>query len=180
MHQMNRIKVVSSYILICFVTTYALATSSFAQSGGEVFKGIGNNDEPIQIEAEEVEIVNDVYRATLKVNVVVTQGDTVLQAKKVEIFYLPENQRKQTSTGIREIIASGAVAIKSGENHATGDKLEINFLTETAILSGKEIILSQGLNAVKGCELTVELTTGNSEFGGCRTIFVASPKTSKN
>ena len=168
-------------IVVAFIlNAWGVSTSSFAQSAGGAFKGIGNNNDPIQIEADTVEIVNDIYRATLEKNVIVTQGETILRAKKIEIFYLPEEQRKQTSTGIREIIATGTVAIKSGENHATGERLEINFLTDTAILSGKEIILSKGSNVVKGCELSIELTTGNSKFGGCRNIFLASPKTNKN
>ena len=167
-------------VLSLFLASLGLTTQGFAQSAGGAFKGIGNNDDPIQIEADKLEILNDVFRATLNGNVTIIQGNAIIQAQKVIVFYLPEDQKNRTGTGIREIIASGIVAIKSGKNHATGERLEINFLSETAVLSGKEIILSQGLNAIKGCQLTVELTTGNSKFGKCRTSIIALPNTKKN
>ncbi len=153
----------------------SFTTKSFAQTAGDAFKGIGNNKEPIQIEADKVEIVNDVFRASLMGNVTIIQGKAIVRAQKVDIYYLPEEQRKLTETGIREIIASGIVAVKSGKNHASGERLEIDFLSDTAILSGKEILLSQELNVIKGCQLTIELTTGNSRFGKCRTSIVAMP-----
>lgn len=175
---MTRIK---PFIILGFlISTFGFASHGFAQSAGEVFTGIGNTSEPIQIEADKVEIINDIYRATLIGNVKVVQGKTIVNAQKVDIFYLPEKERNLTKTGIREIIAFGVVAIKSDDNLATGEKLEIDFLTETAILSGKEIFLSKGENVIKGCELTVELSTGNSKFGKCRTSFIAMPNTNAN
>lgn len=175
---MNRIKPI--FILGYLLSTIGFASQSLAQSAGDAFKGIGDTSEPIQIEADKVEIINDVYRATLTGNVKIIQGKTIVKAKKVDIYYLPEEEKNLTENGIREIIASGVVAIKSDDNFATGEKLEINFLDETAVLSGEEIFLSKGDNAIKGCELTVELSTGNSKFGKCRTSFIAMPNTKAN
>lgn len=166
--------------LSLFLAAISIATPSFAQTAGDAFKGIGNNKEPIQIEADKVEIINDIFRATLTGNITIIQGNAVVRAQKVDIYYLPKDQRKQTETGIREIIASGVVAIQSGNNQATGEKLEIDFLSDTAILSGKEILLTQDLNAIKGCQLTIELATGNSRFGKCRTSIIAMPNSNKN
>lgn len=42
---------------LVILLTLLIATPSFAQSAGGAFQGIGNNDEPIQIEADKLEII---------------------------------------------------------------------------------------------------------------------------
>ena len=36
--------------------------------------------------------------------------------------------------------------------------------TEMLVLSGKEVVLSEGTNVLNGCKLTVDMKTGLAEF----------------
>ncbi len=141
-------------------------TSANAQSFGGAFDGVGDNDKPIQIEADRLEIVDDQNTALLTGNVSVVQGTTLLKARKIKVFYLRGNEAKQSKSGIKRIEASGKVAVRSDDNHATADKATVNMVTEIVTMSGN-VIMSQGNNIAKGCEVVVNLKTNVSEIKPC-------------
>ena len=39
--------------------------------------------------------------------------------------------------------------------------------TEVLVLSGKEVVLSEGANVLSGCKLTVQMKTGKAQVDGC-------------
>lgn len=142
------------------------ATSSFAQSAGAAFKGIGNNDEPIQIEADKLEIIDNENTALLTGNVSVVQGQTLMQATRIKVYYERANEQGTTKSGIRRIEASGKVAVRSGENKVSADKATINMFTETVLMTGN-VIVSQTGNVLSACKVTVNLKTSVSDVTHC-------------
>lgn len=139
-----------------------------AQSFGGAFDGMGDSDEPIQIEADKLEIIDDENTALLTGNVSVVQGTTILKARRIKVFYLRENEANQTESGIRTIEASGKVAVRSQDNLATADRATVDMVTEMVVMSGN-VLLSQGNNVAKGCTVTVNLKTNVSEIKPCPT-----------
>jgi len=157
-----------------------------AQSASNAFKGMGNNDEPIQIEADKLEIIDNQNTALLTGNVSVVQGKTLLKARQIKVFYLRSDQEGQTNSGIRKIDASGKVAIRSEDNHVTADKASVDMVKEFVTLSGN-VLISQGQNIVKGCIVTVDLKRnvsnvkpcGSSSSGSGRIKLLLDPKSRK-
>ncbi|MEM7215477.1 MAG: LptA/OstA family protein [Pseudomonadota bacterium] len=152
----------------CFLfgASMCFAGAAFAQSFGGAFDGIGDTSEPIQIEADSLEIVDDQNTALLTGNVSVVQGTTILKAKRIKVFYLRKNQSGQSKSGIRKIEASGKVAVRSGDNFASADKAIVDMISEVVTMRGN-VFISQGNNIANGCRLTVNLKTSVSEIKPC-------------
>ncbi|MEO0327175.1 MAG: lipopolysaccharide transport periplasmic protein LptA [Pseudomonadota bacterium] len=152
--------------LVVSISVLLVPIHASAQSFGGAFKGMGDNDQPIQIEADRLEILDNENTAFLTGNVSVVQGTTILKAKQLTVYYLRSDQSDETNSGIRKIIASGKVAVRSQDNHATSDKAVVDMVTEIVTLTGN-VFISQGNNIAKGCEVIVNLKTSVSEIKPC-------------
>jgi lipopolysaccharide export system protein LptA len=165
---------------------FLIVSTSHAQQLGNAFKGMGDNDQPIQIEADKLEIIDNENTALLTGNVSVVQGDTLMKARQIKVFYLRNEDKGATNSGIRRIVASGKVAVRSAENRATADKATVDMVTEFVTLAGN-VLISQGSNIVKGCKVTVNLKTnvstvqpcGGSSSGNGRIKLLLDPKSRK-
>lgn len=151
---------------LVILLTLLIATPSFAQSAGGAFQGIGNNDEPIQIEADKLEIIDNENTALLTGNVSVVQGETLMQATRIKVFYERADEAGKTKSGIRQIEASGKVAVRSGENKVSADNATINMISETVLMTGN-VIVSQTGNVLSACKVTVNLKTNVSNVTPC-------------
>ena len=170
---MSRIKTILRFsestagvLILALVVAFAYAGPAKAQSFGGAFDGLRNNDEPIQIEADRLEIIDNENTARLTGNVNVVQGSTILKAGKLTVYYLKGNNRNANSNGIRKIVASGKVAVRSQDNRATADSASVDMVTDIVTLSGN-VFISQGNNVAKGCEVTVNLRTNVSKIKPC-------------
>lgn len=153
--------------IFAFLIAAALfPAATFAQSFGGAFDGMGDSDEPIQIEADKLEIIDNENTALLTGNVSVVQGTTILQAKQIKVFYLRGKEADHSKSGIKQIVASGKVAVRSKDNRATADNAVVNMVTEIVTMNGN-VFLSQGNNIAKGCKVTVNLKTNVSEIKPC-------------
>ena len=73
--------------------TAALALPALAQETKSKPSGLSKNSkEPINIEADGLEVFDKEGKAVYTVNVIVTQGDTVMETKKMLIFYVHNEQ----------------------------------------------------------------------------------------
>lgn len=168
---MNRIRFIGFKLLtglISLLIATMASNPSFAQSAGGAFKGIGNNNDPIQIEADKLEIVDDENTALLTGNVSVVQGQTLMQATRIKVFYARKGEGSKTKSGIRRIEASGKVAVRSGENKVSANKATINMISETVLMTGN-VVVSQTGNVLSACKITVNLKTNVSEVTPCKT-----------
>ncbi|MEM7069788.1 MAG: LptA/OstA family protein [Pseudomonadota bacterium] len=143
-----------------------MAGSVMAQTFGGAFDGVGDNDEPIQIEADSLEVIDDQNTALLSGNVSVVQGTTILKAKAIKVYYFRKGQQNQSKSGIRLIEATGKVAVRSEDNFASADKAIVDMASEIVTMSGN-VYISQGNNVVNGCKLIVNLQTNVSEIKPC-------------
>lgn len=180
-------------------TRLAVATSallllglvpSLAQSGaGGQMSGLKlSGDKPIQIESDKLEVRQAENVAVFTGNVTVVQGPTLLKAGKMMVYYVkdPNAAAKGTeatgaamtgSANIDHLEVSDKVYIKSDDQVATGDNGTFDMKTQVLVLSGKEVVLSQGPNVLKGCKLTVQMKTGLANVDGCggRVIMSMTP-----
>ncbi len=153
------------FLTLLFIAAYGLSAS--AQSLGGAFDGIGNTEDPIQIEADKLEVLDAQNTALLTGNVSVVQGTTILNARQIKVSYVRGAAAKKSKTGIRQIEASGKVAVRSKDSTATADKAVVDMVAETVVMTGN-VSLSQGANIVTGCVATVNLKTSVSEIKPCK------------
>lgn len=152
---------------------------AFAQSGAtsQMSNLKLSGDQPIQIESDKLEVRQADSMAVFSGNVTVTQGPTLLKAGKMTVYYVKDaNAAKSAAAGasamtgaanIDHLVVENKVYIKSNDQVATGDTGTFDMKTQVLVLSGKEVVLSQGDNVLKGCKLTVQMKTGLGNVDGC-------------
>lgn len=180
----------SAWLLGAASTLLLLATAgSFAQSSAtSQIPGLKlSGDQPIQIESDKLEVRQNESMAVFSGNVTVNQGPTLLKAGKMTVYYVkPANGDKSAAAGasamtgaanIDHLEVENKVYIKSNDQIATGDTGKFDMKTQVLVLLGKEVVLSQGDNVLKGCKLTVQMKSGLGNVDGCpRVIMMFKPQ----
>ncbi|MBD8892438.1 lipopolysaccharide transport periplasmic protein LptA [Roseibium litorale] len=142
----------------------SLAAASQAQTFSNAFAGFGSSDkEPIQIEASELQVEDKSNSATFTGSVVVSQGETRMKTDHLKVFY-DGSAAGDVQQKISRLEASGSVYISSKDQTATGDQASFDMTKEIMVMTGKEVVLSQGPNVVVGNKLTVNLKTGKADL----------------
>jgi lipopolysaccharide export system protein LptA len=127
-------------------------------------------NKPIQIESDRLEIREADSIAIFSGNVAVVQGPTTLKAGKMTVHYAKDGGSAATgSSSIERIEVDEKVYVKSNAQTATGDRGTFDMKTEVLVLSGDEVVLSEGPNVLVGCKLTVQMRSGEATVDGCKT-----------
>ncbi|MBT3069965.1 hypothetical protein KKP04_03665 [Rhodomicrobium sp. Az07] len=168
-----------------------LSAPSHAQTPGSGFRGLNsadNSKKPIDIESDRLE-VDDKRRIAIFIgNVSATQGDYNLKAPRLEVSYErqggdgaagrkaggAEPTRASKTAAVADPISSGqirtiralgghvVVTNRKDEQEVTGDEAVYDVKGQTITMTGKEVILSQRANVVKGKQLTIDLESGRA------------------
>lgn len=143
----------------------ALASGSAgAQTFSDAFAGFGSNErEPIQIEARELQVQDKSQSAVFSGDVVVTQGDAMLKTQRLVVHY-DGSAAGGVNQRISRLEASGRVYISSKDQTATGERATFDMNRQLMVMTGGEVVLSQGPNVVVGNKLTVNLKTGKADL----------------
>jgi lipopolysaccharide export system protein LptA len=159
-----------------------------------------NRDQPIQIEAAELEMRDKKNEATFSGNVKVVQGDTTMTSKTLMVFYdstpapaapVAAGKAKAAkaapmqaatpgpsgSSSIKRLEASGNVVVTQKDQVVTGDNAIFDTKTNLITMLGG-IVLTQGKNVLRGDRLLVDMTTGvsrvESDSGRVQGLFQSS------
>ena len=174
-----------------------------AQSVTTAFEGFsGRSNQPVNIEADRLEVREKDEAAIFSGNVVVKQGDSTLRTSKLTIFYVGNAEGKNgqaaqppiegkgkdaagasalpTGRDIRRLEAVGNVIVASQDQRATGDNGIFDMKSNMVTLSGR-VVVSQGQNILRGDKLTVDLTSQKSRLdsggtGRVQGLFVPGAK----
>lgn len=136
-----------------------------------------NGKQPIHIDAAKLEVRDKDKVATFSGDVRVTQGDTVLKARSLVVFYdgdataasgpktasnapAPSGAPGQGgSQRIRKIEARGNVIVTQKEQTVTGELAVFDMKSNTVTMSGG-ILLTQGKSVMRGESVVMDMTTG--------------------
>jgi lipopolysaccharide export system protein LptA len=159
-----------------------------------------NRDQPIQIEAAELEMRDKKNEATFSGNVKVVQGDTTMTSKTLMVFYdstsapaapAPAANSKAAksapiksatpgpggSSSIKRLEAKGSVVVTQKDQVVTGETAIFDTKTNLITMLGG-IVLTQGKNVLRGDRLMVDMTTGvsrvESDSGRVQGLFQSS------
>lgn len=145
-----------------------------------------SGNEPIQIESDKLEVREADNIAVFTGNVSVTQGKTVMKSGRMIVHYAKgEGSAATGSSAIEKLEVDDKVYLKSETQVATGDRGTFDMKSETLVLTGKEVVLSEGENVIVGCKLTVRMKTGQAQLDGCggdsggRIKMLISPNSAK-
>ncbi len=163
--------------------TSLLAGPALAQTESK-FSGLKmSGDEPIQIESDKLEVREQENMAVFSGNVTVVQGKTLLKAGSLTVYYVKGSGSSTTgSAAIDRLVVSNTVYVQSDDQIATGDKGTFDMKSEILVLSGKQVVLTQGENILKGCTLTVDMKSEKAKLEPCaggRVVTVMQPKSAQ-
>jgi len=129
-----------------------------------------NRDLPVQIEAQALEVRDKEQQAQFVGNVKVTQGDTVMRAKSLVVFYDRAGGKGTSalkaaqpgpggSQRIKRLEARGGVKVTQKNQTVTGARGIFDMRANTVTLEGG-VVLTQGDNVLRGERLIVDLRSG--------------------
>jgi lipopolysaccharide export system protein LptA len=196
-----------------WTAAFALVLTAAGQAGAQsavqgvpnAMQGFSQNrDQPIQIEANTLEMRDKKKEATFAGNVKVVQGDTTMTSKVLVVFYdssspaagspasAPAGNAKATpkaapmqsatpgpggSSSIRRLEAKGNVVVTQKDQVVTGENAVFDTKTNLVTMVGG-VILTQGKNVLRGDRLMVDMTTGvsrvESDSGKVQGLFQSS------
>jgi lipopolysaccharide export system protein LptA len=181
----------------------ALLAPAYAQAPVTGFTSIGgdNAKKPINIESDRLEVDDKKHVAIFSGNVSATQGDFNLKAPRLEVTYEKQEQAegqnkaappkskqsKPADTAAADPLSSGqikfihatggkvVVTSAKDEQEVTGDDAVYDVKGQKVVMTGKEVILTQKKNVVKGRQLNIDLATGRAtvipEKGRVQAVF---------
>jgi len=150
----------------------ASLNAGYAQQTSRSFSRLAlTNDQPIQIESDRLEIREQQGTALFTGNVKVVQGETVMQSGEMTVYYVGESadNAAEGPDTIDRIEVADKVFVQSGTQQATGDTGSFDMISEVLVLSGEQVVLSDGGNVFVGCKLTVRMRDGEAQLESCGT-----------
>jgi lipopolysaccharide export system protein LptA len=145
---------------------------AFAQSGdgGRMTNMRLTSDQPIQIESDRLEVRDNDRLAVFEGNVSVVQGATRLRSGTMTVHYAAGSGGTTGAAGssdIERIEVGGGVHVSTDAQVATGDRATFDMASETLVVTGREVVLTEGSNVIMGCRLTVQMASGLAKLDGC-------------
>jgi lipopolysaccharide export system protein LptA len=134
-----------------------------------------NRDQPVKIDARQLEVRDKEKIATFSGNVKVVQGDTTMRAQTLAVFYDGDGSTANAMTSaqpgpggqqrIKKLEVKGGVKVCQNDQIVTGDEGTFDMQANTVTLVG-HVILTKEENVLKGDRLVVDLTTGAAKIDG--------------
>ena len=151
-------------LILAFVLALA-AAPAFAQINATAFSGFGGGSEdPVAIEADQLEVVDGENKAIFSGNVVVRQGTSTLRTSRLEVFYEQGADGKQGD--IRFMDLSGGLIATTEDSKAVAQKGTYDVKSEVVTLDG-DVVLTQDRNVAKGCSMRANLATNMATLKSC-------------
>jgi lipopolysaccharide export system protein LptA len=128
-----------------------------------------DGNQPIEITADSLEVIQPQQLAIFKGNVDAVQGELRLRSDTLKVHYrqrpagqpAPAGAAANPQTSIHRIDAVGRVFVSSPEETARGDVGVYDVDNRTITLEG-EVVLTRGDNVLRGNRATMDLASGRS------------------
>jgi lipopolysaccharide export system protein LptA len=144
--------------IVAGMTTATLALTPLAPAWAQIGEKSGA---PIDITADEAEVVNSKCLAIWRGAAEALQADTRLRANTISVYSVPKgvNAGGQASCGGTDrIVADGQVFYVTPTQNARADHAVYSQSADQIILTGNVIVV-QGNNVARGDKLTIQVST---------------------
>jgi lipopolysaccharide export system protein LptA len=156
-----KMAIIRGAVLTALFLAGSLAASHAQQSDSRMTGIKLDGNEPIEIESDRLEVREAEGVAVFTGNVQVVQGPTLLRSGTMTVYYSQDGGSASTgSSDIDRLEVDGKVYVRSERQVATGDRGTFDMKSET-------LVLSEGDNVIVGCQLTVQMATGQARLEGC-------------
>ncbi|MGH6942710.1 MAG: lipopolysaccharide transport periplasmic protein LptA, partial [Geminicoccaceae bacterium] len=122
---------------------------------------------PIEITADNLEVLQQEQVATFTGNVDAVQGDLVLSADRLKVYYRGGGDQNAPAPGaassIRRIEADGNVFLSSPDETAQGESGVYDVAAHTITLDGS-VVVTRNQDVVRGDHLVLDLRSGRSRM----------------
>ena len=147
-----------------------LALNSAAH--GQTRPATADADQPIDINADNLEVQQDKNLAIFSGNVIAVQGQIKLRAEQLRVWYRASADSGSGSAAgnngtIIRIDAIDRVFVSSSTETAQGDIGIYEVADQRLTLTGA-VVLTRGENVLRGNKLVMNLATGQSKISGGR------------
>jgi lipopolysaccharide export system protein LptA len=161
-------------LLAVAVVLLVAAPAAAQQQTKSNFGGLKiSGDQPIEIESDKLEVRDTDGVAVFTGNVNVVQGATLMKAGRMKVYYARTEGAAATapaaqgSGDIDRLEVDGKVYVKSDTQIATADQATFDMGSEILVMTGQEVVLTDGPNVIVGCKLTIRMGTGEATLDGC-------------
>ncbi len=159
--------------LLVFIASYLFAVSVYAASNPLAIGGKHDNNEPIEITSDALEVFQQENRAVFTGHVVAIQGDVRLKSEKMTVYYKASEEKTagdktpaaDEKNSIRKIEVEGSVFLSTPEETASG-LTGVYDVENHEIRLNDNVVLTRAKNVLKGDHLVYNLETGKSVVTG--------------
>lgn len=120
-----------------------------------------DKNQPIEITADSLEVLQPDQVATFRGNVHAQQGDITLTAQQMTVHYRVKQERAGGLGAVSQIDAVGNVELTTPEDTAKGDSGSYN-VDQRKIWLTDNVTLTRGKNVLKGSRAEYSFDTGKS------------------
>lgn len=120
---------------------------------------------PIEISADQLDVVQQNRLARFSGNVLAEQGPVKLRSQSMTVHYRQGDERKNEAAAVSKIEVDGKVFLATPQESAQGDKGVYDVDRKMIYLVGN-VVLTRGQNVLKGSNLQYNLNTGRSVITG--------------
>ena len=150
--------------LMTLVVIASLGWANLGWMGASQAQQLGTKRDrlqPIEIEADNLEVQQDRQLAIFAGNVSAVQGALRLQAQTLRVHYLTGKNRANEGQSISQIDAVGQVFFSSETETAQGDEGVYDVTAGIITLTG-DVVLTRGESVIRGRRIVLNLETGFS------------------
>lgn len=155
-------------ILAIAILLAAPASAATNPVGG----GKHDTSQPIEINADQLEVLQEDSKAIFSGHVVAIQGEVRLKSDKMTVYYAKKDEAQpqksaapEESGSIRKIDVEGSVFLSTPEETASGTS-GVYDVEKGQILLNDNVVLTRGSNTLKGSNLVYDFAAGKSRLVG--------------
>ena len=161
--------------LALVIAAMAAAPAASAQDLVQGFGGFAtDSNAPIDIESDTLEVNDRTKIAVFRGNVKAVQGGMTIHSKELHVNYVGDagvagaasapGQPQGGGSQITQIEAKGKVLIVTDQDQTVTSQWALFDVKRNTVTIGGDVVLTQGGNVIKGDQLLINLTTGESRF----------------
>jgi lipopolysaccharide export system protein LptA len=147
--------------IVCGLAASSPAAAQLAQ----------NSDAPLDITADELEVINAQCQATYKGGAEALQDTSRLRADVLKIFYKPSQGGKNGTSGtgsncgslMDHMEAIGSVYYVTPQQRVRGDNAFYDAATDTITVTG-DVVAVRGNDVLRGTKLVINSNTGDAQM----------------
>ncbi len=133
-----------------------------------------DNSLPLTITSNQLNVEQNVGKATFIGDVVAKQGNLILSAEELVVEY--EMKNKRMTSVMKRLIANINVTLISEEQSAEAKKMVYDMKAEKIIMTGN-VLVAEGASVSSGDKLTINLISGSRKMeGNVRTVIISEDK----